>query len=60
MHEYHCAAFNALAEVVIHTQSKESFFFVFFFKEVPERAEIIWENIVDISVLLFSSFLLLL
>jgi NUC194 domain len=48
--DYHCAAYNCLAAVVMGTQTKENFFHVFLFKESREKNELVWENIVDIEV----------
>ncbi len=48
--EYHCAAYNALAAVVLATQTKENFFTVFLFKENLDKNELVWENIVDLQV----------
>jgi hypothetical protein len=35
--------------VVVATQTKDSFFHVFFFKENLEKNERIWENIIDLE-----------
>lgn len=48
--EYQCTAFNALASVVMCTQTNPTFFNVFFFKENPAKNEFIWENIIDTSI----------
>jgi hypothetical protein len=47
--EYHCTAYNTLATVILCTQSKETFFTVFCFKENPSKNELLWENIVDLT-----------
>eukprot|EP01105_Mastigella_eilhardi_P003802 TRINITY_DN1496_c0_g1_i7.p1 TRINITY_DN1496_c0_g1~~TRINITY_DN1496_c0_g1_i7.p1 ORF type:complete len:3703 (-),score=882.72 TRINITY_DN1496_c0_g1_i7:1157-12265(-) len=49
LRDYHCSALRALAAVVICTQTKEDFFYVFFFKENPDKGELIWENIVPLD-----------
>ncbi|EFA79656.1 DNA-dependent protein kinase subunit [Heterostelium album PN500] len=47
--KYHGAAYSALASVVATTQTKETFFHVFFFKENKEKNEYLWENIIDLE-----------
>jgi hypothetical protein len=47
--EYHCTAYNTLATVILCTQTKETFFTVFCFKENPSKNELLWENIVDLT-----------
>ena len=46
--EYHCAAYNCLASVVLKTQTNPQFFTVFFFKENGEKSEYIWKNIINV------------
>ena len=52
--EFHSTAYNALVSVVIATQTKETFFTVFFFKENPEKKEYIWNNIINTEVCFFK------
>ena len=50
--QYHQSAYNALASVILATQTKENFFPIFLFKESLEKNEKLWENIVDTQVIL--------
>ena len=47
--KYHCFAYSTLAAVVICTQSKEAFYTTLFFKEHPEKDDLIWDNVVDLG-----------
>ena len=45
----HCAAFNALAAVLMATQDQEKFFAGFLFKENLAKGERLLDNIIDTS-----------
>ncbi|CAG8506964.1 12822_t:CDS:10, partial [Acaulospora colombiana] len=42
-----CAAYNALAAVIIRTQTNQQFYKTFLFSGNPSNGELLWENIVD-------------
>ena len=47
--EYHCAAYNALAALILCTQNQEKFFSAFLFKENPAKRERLFDNLIDTS-----------
>ncbi len=47
---YHCNAYNALAALISCTQKEEKFFSTFLFKENPQKAERLLDNIVDLKM----------
>ncbi|KAG0369575.1 hypothetical protein BGZ54_009551 [Gamsiella multidivaricata] len=45
------AAYNALAAAILCTQRKEDFFRQFLFRDNEAKKELVWENIVDLTII---------